>query len=130
MCSVNKENKKVCRATLVLETIKKTKSRGGMTAAQIKLAEAQSQDIADMKEEIKGIKSDVSDVKKELTDVKTQLSNVVGKIDVLLSQSENKQFMQVMLELIQCRGFWIVLALIVIGWFGINTDIIKTFLGG
>ena len=130
MFNGNNESKNVCRATLVLETIKKTRGKGGMTASQIQLAEAQSQDIADMKQEIKGIKSDVSDVKKELSDVKNQLSYVVGKIDVLLSQSENKQFWQVMLELIQCKGFWIVVILVIIGMFGMNTDIIKTFLGG
>lgn len=126
----NRGKSKVCRATLVLDTIKRTRGKGGMTAAQIKLAEAQSQDMADMKEEIKTIKSDVSDVKREVGDVKSQLANVVGKIDVLLSQSENKQFFQVVIELIKCRGFWVVTALIIIGLFGINTDIIKTFLGG
>ena len=110
----------MCRAAMVLETIKKTKTKGGMTASQIQLAEAQAEDYADMKREIKEIKSDVSDLKKEMTDIKVGLSTLNGSVNTLLQMSEHKPLLQIIKELKDCKGFWIVLALVVIGIFGMN----------
>lgn len=117
------KDKIMCKAATVLETIKKTKGKGGMTPAQIKLAEAQAEDYATMKAEIKEIKSDLSDVKREL-------AGMGGKLDLLISQSQNKPFLQVVKDLIGCRGFWIVLALLIIGYFGLNISDLKGILGG
>ncbi len=118
-----RKEKSMCKSATCLETIKKTKGKGGMTPAQIKLAEAQAEDYADMKQEIKSIKEDLSEVKKEL-------AGMGGKLDLLISQSQNKPFLQVVKDLIGCRGFWIVLALLIIGYFGLNISDLKGILGG
>lgn len=121
--SVLTKDKTMCRAAIVLQTIKKTKGKGGMTSAQLELAEAQAEDMQSMKQEIKSIKEDLSDVKKEL-------AGMGGKLDLLISQSEHKPLLQIVKELKDCRGFWIVLALLVIGYFGMNLGDIKGLIGG
>lgn len=80
---------------VVLDTIKKTKGKGGMTSAQIKLAEAQSEDYAEMKREIQELKTDIGDVKKDVSDVKNGLSEIKGSLNILLGQkklTDNKYF--------------------------------------
>lgn len=80
---------------LVLDTIKKTKGKGGMTSAQIQLAEAQSEDYAEMKREIQELKTDIGDVKKEVSDVKSGLAEIKGSLNILLGQkklTDNKYF--------------------------------------
>lgn len=124
-----KEVLKMCRAAMVLDTIKKTKNRGGMTAAQVKLAEAQAEDYADMKREIQDIKSDVSDLKKEFYLMKNNLSTMSGSLDTLVKLNEHKQFMQIVLELIKCKPFWFIVGLIVIGVFGMNLGDLRGLIG-
>lgn len=80
---------------IVLDTIKKTKGKGGMTSAQIQLAEAQSEDYAEMKREIQELKTDIGDVKKEVSDVKSGLAEIKGSLNILLGQkklTDNKYF--------------------------------------
>lgn len=121
--SIRTKGKTMCKAAFVLQTIKKSKGKGGMTSAQIELAEAQAEDLQSMKQEIKDIKSDLSDVKRELSDMG-------GKLDLLISQSEHKPLLQIVKELKDCRGFWIVLALLIIGYFGMNLSDLKGLVGG
>lgn len=121
--SVAVKEKTMCKAVIVLQTIKKTKGKGGMTSAQIELAEAQAEDYSEMKQEIKSIKEDLSEVKREL-------AGMGGKLDLLISQSEHKPLLQIVKELKDCRGFWIVLALLVIGYFGMNLGDLKGIFGG
>lgn len=106
--------KKMSNAATVLDTIKKTKGKGGMTSAQIKLAEAQSEDYAEMKQEIKDIKSDMTDLKQEVSDVKIQLAEIKGNIDVLLENSKIK------LKLIDNKYFWIALIVLMMLIAGVN----------
>lgn len=80
---------------IVLDTIKKTKGKGGMTSAQIQLAEAQSEDYAEMKREIQELKNDVNDVKNDVSDVKNGLSEIKGSLNILLNDkklTDNKYF--------------------------------------
>lgn len=89
------EVKKMSQQATVLDTIKKTKGKGGMTSAQIKLAEAQSEDYAEMKREIQELKTDVCDVKRDVSEVKNSLSEIKGNINVLLNDkklTDNKYF--------------------------------------
>ena len=111
----------MCKSVLVLETIKKSKGQGGMTKAQIMLAEAQAEDIQAMKNEIKAVKDDIADLK-------TEVAGMSGKLDLLIKQSENKPFLQIFKELINTRGFWVVLALIIIGIYGIDLSNLKEVL--
>ncbi len=89
------EVKRMSQQATVLDTIKKTKGKGGMTSAQIKLAEAQSEDYAEMKREIQELKNDVSDVKKDVSEVKNGLSEIKGSLNILLNDkklTDNKYF--------------------------------------
>ena len=91
----------MCKQSVVLDTIKKTKGKGGMNSAQIKLAEAQSEDYADMKRELQELKVDVNEVKKEVVDVKVQLAEMSGSLKTLLENSKVKA------KLIDNKYFWI-----------------------
>ena len=102
-----------CKSVDVLETIKKTKGCGGMTKSQILLAEAQAEDMQTMKKELQGVKEDIAGLK-------TDVANMSGKLDLLIKQSENKPLFTVIMELIKTKGFWIVLALAVVGIYGLD----------
>lgn len=112
----------MCKSKAILETLKKTKGHGGMTKAQLELAEAQAEDIEQMKTEIKEVKADVAELK-------TSVATIDGKLDLLIKQSESRPFLQVFKELINTRGFWIVLALIVIGIYGIDLSGVRNLIG-
>lgn len=72
----------MCKAVLVLETIKKTKGRGGMSALQVQLAEAQTDDLMAMKEEIKGVKADIAAEGQKTRDMLSQdkIEALQGKV--------------------------------------------------
>ena len=115
----------MCKQAVVLDTIKKTKGKGGMTSAQIKLAEAQSEDYADMKREIQDLKSDVSDVKKEVGDVKVQLAEIKGNLNIILESVKVKQ------KLIDNKYFWVFLMLALSLFAGVtHISELATFFGG
>lgn len=111
----------MCRSVDVLETIKKTEGCGGMTQSQILLAEAQAEDMQAMKKEIQEVKADIAGLK-------TDVASMSGKLDLLIKQSESRPLMQIIKELINSKGFWIVLALIVIGIYGIDLTGLKDFI--
>lgn len=129
---MKKEVLKMCKQALVLDTIKKTAKKGGMTASQIKLAEAQSEDYADMKKEIQEIKTDVNDVKYKVNSVENTVSNmeiqlaeIKGNLNILLENSKTKQ------KLIDNKYFWIFLTVFICLFAGVThiSEVIK-FLGG
>lgn len=122
---MKKEVLKMCKQSVVLDTLKKTKGKGGMTSAQIKLAEAQSEDYADMKKEIQEVKSEVSDIKKEVGDVKVQLAEIKGNINILLENSRVKS------KLIDNKYFWIFLIFTISVFAGVtHISEILQFFGG
>lgn len=119
------EVRKMCKQAVILDTIKKTKGKGGMTSAQIKLAEAQSEDYADMKKEIQELKTDVNDIRKDVNDVKVHLAKIEGNIDILLENSKIKS------KLIDNKYFWIFLMLTLCLFAGVNhLSELKEILGG
>ena len=85
------------------------------------LAEAQAEDMQAMKKELQEVKMDIASLK-------TNVANIDGKLDLLIKQSESRPFLQVFKELINTRGFWIVLALIVIGIYGIDLTGLREFI--
>lgn len=116
---------KMSKQAIVLDTIKKTAKKGGMTAAQIKLAEAQSEDYADMKKEIQELKIDVNDVRKEVSGVKIQLAEIKGGIDILLENNKIKS------KLIDSKYFWLFLIVLMMLIAGVNQlGELKTIFGG
>lgn len=122
---IKKEVRKMCKQAVVLDTIKKTARKGGMTPTQIKLAEAQSEDYAEMKREIQELKTEVGDVKKEVGDVKIQLAEIKGNINILLENSKIKS------KLIDNKYFWVFLILMVSLFAGVThlSEIAKVFGG-
>lgn len=116
---------RMSKQAIVLDTIKKTAKKGGMTAAQIKLAEAQSEDYADMKREIQELKTDVNDVRKEVGGVKIQLAEIKGGIDILLENNKIKS------KLIDSKYFWLFLIVLLMLIEGVNhLSELKTIFGG
>lgn len=119
----------MCKQAVVLDTIKKTKGKGGMTSAQIKLAEAQSEDYAEMKRELQELKTDVNDVKKEFVNVKVQLAEIKGTIDTVLDTM--KENGQTKAKLLENKYFWIFITVALCLFAGVThiADIAK-FFGG
>jgi hypothetical protein len=111
----------MCQSITILNAIKKTKGCGGMTKSQLMLAEAQAEDMQAMKKELQEVKMDIASLK-------TNVANIDGKLDLLIKQSESRPFLQVFKELINTRGFWIVLALVVIGIYGIDLSGLREFI--
>ena len=119
----------MCKQAVVLDTIKKTKGKGGMTSAQIKLAEAQSEDYADMKRELQELKNDVSDVKKEFVDVKVQLAEIKGNLDIAIETIKEKN--QINARLLENKYFWIFITVALCLFAGVtHISEIARFFGG
>lgn len=126
---MKKEVLKMCKQAIVLDTIKKTKGKGGMTSTQIKLAEAQSEDYADMKKEIQELKqelkTDVNDVRKEVGNLKIQLAEIKGGIDILLENNKIKS------KLIDNKFFWFSIIILMMLIAGVNhLSELKEIFGG
>lgn len=106
---MGKNGIQMCKQKLVLETIKKTKGNGGMTPAQIKLAEAQVEDYQDLKNTVVETKNTVSELKQDFGYLK-------GQIDILVRNSSKTGF-QLALELIRTKGFWTVATIVSVLYF-------------
>lgn len=100
----------MCKQAVVLETIKKTRGRGGMSPAQIQLAEAQTEDY-------KTLRLEVMETKKTSEETRAELSYVRGQIDLLVKNSQNKNFLVIVLELIRTKSFWTLTILVTILYF-------------
>jgi len=118
----------MCVSVEVLEKIKKTRGQGGMTKSQLMLAEAQAKDVEAMKTEMKNLNVRMDDFDDKLSGVVNRLASFEGKLDLLIKQSENRPVMVLIKELINSKGFWIVLGLIVIGIYGIDMAGVKELL--
>lgn len=115
----------MCKQAVVLDTIKNTAKKGGMTAAQLKLAEAQSEDYAEMKKEIQELKVDVNDVRKDVNGMKIKLAEIKGGIDILLENNKIKS------KLIDSKYFWLFLIVLLMIIAGSNhLSELKTIFGG
>ena len=118
----------MCKQKIVLETIKKTKGRGGMTSAQIQLAEAQTEDYQDLKRE-------VVEIKKTTDETQSKIEYVCGQVDILVRNSQRNGFILI-LEIIRTKSFWtlatICSVLYLCGKYGINpVEVVKhLFVGG
>ena len=117
----------MCKQRSVLETIKQMKGRGRMSAAQIKLAEAQIEDYIEMKKEILEIKNDVSDLKKDNAGLNTKVDTITAKLDLLIQQSENKPLLKILSDLKDNKFFWFWFILITLIICGVNISEIISF---
>lgn len=127
----------MCKAKLVLETIKKTRGRGGMTPAQLQLAEAQSEDYQEMKKELREIKADMITVKDGMGEMKKEQGYIKGQLDILVTKN-NRGFYEITTELIRTKSFWalaiIISTLYLCGKYNISpkdvVGVIKGLFGG
>lgn len=117
----------MCKQKAVLETIKQTKGHGSMSAAQIKLAEAQCEDYQDMKKEILEIKNDVSDLKKDNADLKIMVNSFGAKLDLLIQQSQNKPLLRILSDLKDNKFFWFWVIFLTAVICGVNISDIMAF---
>lgn len=115
----------MCKQKAVLETIKQMKGRGRMSAAQIKLAEAQIEDYQDMKKEILEIKSDVAEVKKNDADLNAKVDTIGAKLDLLIQQGENKPLLRILSDLKDNKFFWFWVIIITLLVFGVSLSDLK-----
>ena len=119
--------KVMCKQKGFLEAIKKTRGRGGMTPAQIELAEAQCEDYRDLKQE-------VVEIKKTAEETKSELEYIRGQVDILVKESQNKNGFVLALEIIRTKSFWtfatVVSVIYLCGKYNINpVEVIGHFFG-
>lgn len=81
-----------------------------MSPAQIQLAEAQTEDY-------KTLRLEVMETKKTSEETRAELSYVRGQIDLLVKNSQNKNFLVIVLELIRTKSFWTLTILVTILYF-------------
>ena len=117
----------MCKQKAVLETIKQMKGRGSMSAAQIKLAEAQCEDYQEMKKEILEIKSDVSDLKTGYNGLNGKVDTVCAKLDLLIQQSQNKPLLKILSDLKDNKFFWFWFIFLTAVVCGVNISDIMAF---
>ena len=127
----------MCKQKAVLETIKNTKGRGGMTPAQLQLAEAQSEDYPEMKKELREIKTDMVSLKDSMGDLQKEQGYIRGQVDILVNKN-NRGFYELTIELIRTKSFWalaiIISTLYLCGKYNISpkdvVGVIKGLFGG
>lgn len=115
----------MCKQKAVLETIKQLKGRGGMTTAQVNLAEAQCEDYQEMKREILEIKNDVSELKKDNIGLNSKVDTVCAKLDLLLQQNQNKPLLKILSDLKDNKFFWFWLTIITLLVCGVSIGDLK-----
>lgn len=115
----------MCKQKSVLEVIKQMKGRGSMSAAQIKLAEAQMEDYQEMKKEILEIKSDVAELKKDNIGLNGKVDTIGAKLDLLIQQSENKPLLRILSDLKDNKFFWFWIIVITLLVFGVSLSDLK-----
>lgn len=115
----------MCKQKSVLEVIKQMKGRGSMSAAQIKLAEAQMEDYQEMKKEILEIKSDVAELKKDNIGLNGKVDTIGAKLDLLIQQSENKPLLHILSDLKDNKFFWFWIIVITLLIFGVSLSDLK-----
>jgi len=81
-----------------------------MSPAQIQLAEAQTEDY-------KTLRLEVMETKKTSEETKAELSYVRGQVDLLVKNSQNKNFLVIVLELIRTKSFWTLTTIFTILYF-------------
>lgn len=118
----------MCKQKSVLETIKQIKGRGRMSAAQIKLAEAQCSDFEDMKKEILEIKNDVAELKNDNIGLNGKVDTIGAKLDLLIKQSENKPLLRILSDLKDNKFFWFWIIVITLLVFGVSLSDLKGIL--
>lgn len=118
----------MCKQKSVLEVIKQMKGRGSMSAAQIKLAEAQMEDYQEMKKEILEIKSDVAELKKDNIGLNGKVDTIGAKLDLLIQQSENKPLLRILSDLKDNKFFWFWIIVITLLVFGVSLSDLRGIL--
>lgn len=123
--NVTNKGKKMSKQATALDMIKSRKDKGGMTTAQLRLAEAQSEDYSEMKQQVQEIKQKVEVVEQKVDNVEIQLASIKGSVDIILENSRYKS------KLIENKYFWATIMLLLVLIAGINhlSDLIKLFGG-
>lgn len=85
---VTNKGKKMSKQATALDMIKSRKDKGGMTTAQLRLAEAQSEDYSDMKQQVQEIKQKVEVVEQKVDNVEIQLASIKGSVDIILETAD------------------------------------------
>ena len=124
----------MCRQETALEMLKAQKSKGGLTAGQIKLTEAQ---IADFKEQNEKHTMDLERMDKRMTNIEKKVDGldkkvdaVDGKIDQVLEALANERtsFVTTLKSVLNNKIFLYLLITILCAAFGVSVGEVGTFL--
>lgn len=108
----------MCKQKVVLETIKQMKGRGSMSAAQIKLAEAQCEDYQSLKKE-------VVDIKESVIGLKADNQEMRGMLKLLIEQNSERPLLSILKELSSKAWFWGWLIILTLLFFGASISELK-----
>ena len=124
----------MCRQETALEMLKAQKNKGGLTAGQIKLTEAQ---IADFKEQNEKHEKDMVKMEARMTNIEKKVDSldkkvdaVDGKIDQVLQAlaSERASFAITLKSVLSNKVFLYLLITILCAAFGVSVGEVGTFL--
>ena len=124
----------MCRQETALEMLKAQKNKGGLTAGQIKLTEAQ---IADFKEQNDKHNMDLERMDKRMTNLEKKVDTldkkvdaVDGKIDQVLQAlaKERTSFVATLKSVLNNKIFLYLLITILCAAFGVSVGEVGTFL--
>lgn len=106
--------KEMCRQDVALEMLKSQPRKGGLTAGQIKLAEAQAADYKSQKGEIKMLVERITNLEKDLASSRTEqregfnsLQSQISELKTLIIEHNNRTLYDKILALKDHKYFWI-----------------------
>ena len=106
--------KEMCRQDVALEMLKSQPRKGGLTAGQIKLAEAQAADYKSQKGEIKMLGERITNLEKDLASSRTEqregfntLQSQISELKMLIIEHNNQTLFDKILALKDHKYFWI-----------------------
>ena len=131
--------KEMCRQDVALEMLKSQPRKGGLTAGQIKLAEAQAADYKSQKGEIKmlgermtNLEKDVASLKEEQTRRFDNVEKQMDELKRLIIEHNNQTLFDKILALKDHKYFWITTIigiLVLAGLFGVPLSDFKGVFG-
>ena len=121
--------KEMCRQDVALEMLKSQPRKGGLTAGQIKLAEAQAADYKSQKGEIKMLVERITNLEKDLASSRTEqregfnsLQSQISELKTLIIEHNKRTLFDMILALKDHKYFWtttIVIILVLAALFGV-----------
>lgn len=113
--------KEMCRQDVALEMLKSQPRKGGLTAGQIKLAEAQAADYKSQKGEIKMLGERMTNLEKKMSAMEEEqtrrfdnIEKQMSELKTLIIEHNKRTLIDIILELKDHKYFWLTMIIIIL----------------